>query len=750
MPVKKSILFIMLIAFCTISGLSQNQPVEISKSTEVKIYGGKEYYIHVVLKGHTLYSLSKVYEISQDEIKFENPELKNGLFISQILKIPVVSRDEAIKQELRDTKSDFFYHIAKEGESFREIAEIYDLSRRDVQYENSGIYEPLKEGQYIRIPIIKTAKPEVKEEPKEEIVEAKKPENDVRIHIVKPGDNLYRMAKNYGYTIEEIKNLNPGLTNIINPGQRIIIPNQSQNQPFINHTVQRRERLSKIAQNYDVELRELKSLNPNVKDRPFAGQKVKIPVEYIPLRNEVFNQIVAPEEVVEVEMNEDSLNCYRDLMNAEKTYKVALMIPLYLEDVDSLKIDENTDPDRFLRERPFRYLQFYYGAMMAVDSLKQFGLNIDLHVYDVDNDVAKMVKVFNKPEIKEMDLIVGPFFNRAFKLASGLAKLYGIPIVNPMTTRSSIIDENPWVYKWQPTSKFDKDELRELVAAHFTDAKIFFVKHHKVGFDRTFKAYEREIEDLLIEDITWSNDDLYELLIEKSVSDTTLLEELKPFITIEGDTLTLDYLEMNLGDSTVFNNTMVELYYSTDSIKWFEQHASTTRNNLVITLTDDNVFALDVMTQLNIVRDTFPTTVVGMPNWVGMDNHDNEILMNLNVHTLNFTMLDYTSFYMKSFISDFRKKYKTEPTNYAFTAFDIHWYFLSALMNFGKDFNQCLPYHQPEMIQSTVNFHQENSETGLENKSWFWLKFNNYQLQKVDTTIEVENEIEEVNPEDFI
>lgn len=63
-------------------------PVEIS-SEKVRIKG-KLFYVHKVMKGQTLYSISKTYEVSSDEITASNPSLSNGLKADMIIYIPIV------------------------------------------------------------------------------------------------------------------------------------------------------------------------------------------------------------------------------------------------------------------------------------------------------------------------------------------------------------------------------------------------------------------------------------------------------------------------------------------------------------------------------------------------------------------------------------------------------------------------------------------------------------------------------------
>ena len=67
-------------------------PVEIS-GDKVNI-GGRIFYMHKVLKGQTLYSISKAYGVSVESIQQANPSLSDGLKAGAILYIPQMSSPE--------------------------------------------------------------------------------------------------------------------------------------------------------------------------------------------------------------------------------------------------------------------------------------------------------------------------------------------------------------------------------------------------------------------------------------------------------------------------------------------------------------------------------------------------------------------------------------------------------------------------------------------------------------------------------
>ena len=129
-------------------------PVEISKE-KVKIEG-KICYSHIVLERQTLYSISKAYGVSIDDIYKFNPSLKeSGLKKNSIIIIPsaealtmtAVSKQveakktgsgqqEAASPEVTDAQKAQRIHIAKWHEDLDVISEMYGVSVEDIMAAN--------------------------------------------------------------------------------------------------------------------------------------------------------------------------------------------------------------------------------------------------------------------------------------------------------------------------------------------------------------------------------------------------------------------------------------------------------------------------------------------------------------------------------------------------------------------------------------------------------------------------------------
>jgi LysM repeat protein len=104
------------------------------------------------------------------------------------------------------------------------------------------------------------------------------------VHVVQPGENLFRIALHYGVTIDAIARAN-GLTNTrhIYVGQRLIIPSSAApSSPSASsgsvHVVQRGENLFRIALRYGTTVQALAGANGIINTgRIYAGQRLVVP-----------------------------------------------------------------------------------------------------------------------------------------------------------------------------------------------------------------------------------------------------------------------------------------------------------------------------------------------------------------------------------------------------------------------------------------------------------------------------------------
>lgn len=130
-----------------------------TRSATIQIIEGKKYYIHKIVKGQSLYSISKVYNVSLEDIYDVNPELKTaGAKADQEIKIPfaasvkneavVGNSDYAIADVQIDT-SKYITHKILKGETVYSITRFFNITEKQLAAYNPGITPALKEGQII-------------------------------------------------------------------------------------------------------------------------------------------------------------------------------------------------------------------------------------------------------------------------------------------------------------------------------------------------------------------------------------------------------------------------------------------------------------------------------------------------------------------------------------------------------------------------------------------------------------------------
>jgi len=173
-------LLIILFALFLPGNVSSQIPVPVEVSKQKIVVEGKIYYMHPVLKGQTLYSISKAYNIPIDVITRENSIPDTGIKEGQMLKIPAsnevkIESKAKTKTEVKaEDKADpvnttqpqsqpqpqiqpgkqeeqYIYHKVSRGETLSSIADQYNVSVRELKKANKGLLFP-EEGEYLMIP----------------------------------------------------------------------------------------------------------------------------------------------------------------------------------------------------------------------------------------------------------------------------------------------------------------------------------------------------------------------------------------------------------------------------------------------------------------------------------------------------------------------------------------------------------------------------------------------------------------------
>ncbi|SDE23535.1 peptidoglycan DD-metalloendopeptidase family protein [Sporomusa acidovorans] len=104
-------------------------------------------------------------------------------------------------------------------------------------------------------------------------VAAVSPQPVIKNHTVKDGDTLSGIAEQYGIDLETLEAANPGISELIHPGDELVILPQK----GAIHQVSTGDTLWDIAHTYGVQIESIKTANAKDSDQVAAGEKLFIP-----------------------------------------------------------------------------------------------------------------------------------------------------------------------------------------------------------------------------------------------------------------------------------------------------------------------------------------------------------------------------------------------------------------------------------------------------------------------------------------
>ncbi len=642
------------------------------------------------------FSVNKIDYLHLRLLKFLKMQIKRYLLLLLVVLIlqPIYAQTDKAVQVKRSTdkvkiEGKYYYiHIVQKGESLYAISKAYGVSQMEIAMENADIYMGIKPDMALKIPA-KDIKPE--------------DENEKYIsHIVKKGETLFGLSRQYQVPIEDIVKVNLDVESGLILNQVLFIPRDKLNTlnqavkrdsvSYIYHEVKPKEGLYSISRKYGVSIQSIEDLNKDILVNGLkAGSILKIEQK----KNATVEktQVDANQNVVKannqtVQQNNNyifpKVKC--DTFNYKefkRPFNISLLLPLLADklDLDSADIANGvSEPDR-LTSRQRNFIDFYQGFLLSVDSLKRKGISINLSVFNTSKDPVESKKILKEKGLKESDLIIGPVYPELLEPFANYARENRINIISPLSQNDALLKGNPYYFQISPALDVQFDEFASKV--DFCEDKNLMV------------VYE---DDSLKKDIA----NVYKEHIRKRINQCENSES-------------IHFKEMKYKPGGITAEIKEKL----------NQSMSAQKENVFIIPSESEAFVSDFLSQLFALTTyyNYKVKVYGFPRWQKFKNIPIEYFYRLNVQIFTPYFVDYAKHDVKSFVNDYRHFYRSEPTQYSFQGYDIGLYFLSALMNYGVDFKYCLSNHNVNLLQSNYRFYQQNSVDGFDNKSVFLIKY---------------------------
>ena len=369
---------------------------------------------HTVAKGETVYQIAKQYQVTPFDIYRLNPDAKEGIQENTTLLIPKKgSNTKQLSQNTDDVKK----HIVETKETLYSIAKKYEVSVADLkEWNEADLKDGLKIGQeiivFVKYAPINSGYVEVKEI---------KTTSTVFSHVVKMQETKFGISKKYNISIEELERFNPQIIEGLEVGQVLKIKENDVKETIevkeIKTTdfyvVKPEETLYSLSKKLNVSEEQLIKLNPEIKMGFKDGMVLKIPVTNV--------------------INKQKVDLFATVKKDRKR-NLVLLLPFNLNKIESDSIRTQKDylkDDKFLNLT----LDFYSGAMMAIDSAKVLGLPVHVNILDIESSrsTSNVAQVISKNDFSKVDAVIGPFMYSHVETTAQLLSKFKTPVISPLS-----------------------------------------------------------------------------------------------------------------------------------------------------------------------------------------------------------------------------------------------------------------------------------------------------------------------------
>ncbi len=560
--------------------------------------------------------------------------------------------DKTQARDNKESESNIFLHTIERGQTVYSIATMYGVSVDDIYNLNPESKESIKAGSVLKIPQHKAA-----------AKTANKEESEYVYHTIQHKETLYSLTVKYNVPAASIINANPGLSAAtFNSGRIIRIPIQEQQvakaKPAvkeIEYTVEKKETIYHICKKFNVTGEELLSLNPELKKGIKAGMTIKIPTSgnqkgenksETPHEHEINAMLSTPKKIEPV-----------------NTIRLVLMLPFMEENA---KLDATSS----------RFIEYYEGFLLAVDSLKDMGYSIDLSVYDTGEGTGKVKNILEEDALKQAHLIIGAVSNDQIGEVAKFAQKNHIRYVIPFTSKNDDVLSNAYVYQVNTPHSYLYDKASEAGCDLFGNDNVVILNikdnEEKTDFIKTFKAEMRQRK--------------------------------------------IHYKELNF-NSNSFENDITALLKSD-------------QRNVIVPTSSSEEALNRIKSPLRTITDNRPEcilTLFGYPEWQTYMRTSLDDFYALNTYI-------YSNFYADNLsknVAEFYTKYKTWYSKnlintfpkYGMLGFDTGMFFIGALHKYGIHFENHLDKIHYNSLQTNFDFERVNNWGGFINTNIFIVHF---------------------------
>ena len=302
---------------------------------------------------------------------------------------------------------------------------------------------------------------------------------------------------------------------------------------------------------------------------------------------------------------------------------IAWLLPFTL---DQRSLEELRTRDEQKRNRPLVGLGFWEGALLAADTLRRQGIPLDLYAFDTRNSPDEVRRIGQRPEMANVDLIIGPVFNRPMQEALAFAKQKGIRVVSPLRAQG-LLPGHDNLYAVLPPNDVLIEQLGEYLEA------------------------SRRRDNIIV-------------LRRDSAEEVRMTER---FLAGFRDTTQRDRITVLVSDYKL--NGLIDTL-------------SLVGENAIIVPSRDEVFVNAVTRTLATVAASgeYQLTVYGLPEWRRFESIPPDYLDRIHWHYPTHYWSEESTGFTQAFEAGFRKRFHGPPSELSYLGYDLTLFFAHRLL----------------------------------------------------------------------
>ena len=314
-----------------------------------------------------------------------------------------------------------------------------------------------------------------------------------------------------------------------------------------------------------------------------------------------------------------------------KTYHIGIFAPLYLDSVFSP--EGNFHYKQGIPRLIESALEFVQGAELGFDSLYLPNTNVIVSIYDSKSYNEPVPTLIKEKKLDSLDIIIGAVKDAEYKELADFSLLKKIPFISATYPNDGGITQDPYLVIMNPTLKAHCEAIFSyLLENHGTD-KIFLVRKKGVQEDK-IADYFKEIN----------------------------MQDGKPLLNIQ----TLNY-EASQQDA--------------DNLK---KKLDSTKQTIIIGGSLDEAFATNLTLACHDLFQSYPITLIGMPNWDGFKQlTKSDVFADFPVYITSPYFNDKLDNNSRMLMNGYMIKYKGKPTDMAFKGYECASVFTNLLIKYS-------------------------------------------------------------------